>query len=333
MAAVGAGTAYIDPGHLSRQRHVIPCQTAYGNSDSSDELQTYFALRKLFNFFSEWRMQISILKGVLFVAELSGYDTGETLAWAVAEAIGEALDITELSVSITVLKLIYESGKEVHNYERFAPPNPLFINQGFEDAASPHSANYMRHRTYKNVGSAGIGAAGALASTATAVDVGGILQHSNAAGSTLAHLKNLRDVAKRYPHSRTIQYWLEVCMKCKIMKAGVRGGQLVTASIPVGPVGIASDVVAGLAKVGIAATMTGAVNRVAMQLHWRANVEMRLGSSLGGTADKPNGPASAAYFEIFRRRGATRIFGQYNVPALISEPGGWYPLRDKLLLI
>ena len=263
------------------------------------------------------------------------YDVGETFTWAVAESIGEALDITALSVSMAIARLIYDSGKEVHDYDPSAPPNPLFLGNGFDDAASPRSAKYMKHRTYKKIGSAGVGTAGKLASTATAVDVGGLVQHSNATGSTLMHLKMLREIAGRYPKSRTIQYWLEVCMKCKIMKASVRGGQFVTAAIPVGPVGIASDVVAGLAKVGITATMSGAVNRVAMELHWRANVEMRIGSSgrFGGSAKKPNGPASAVYFEIFRRRGATRFFGQYDVPALISEAGGWIPLRDKLLLI
>lgn len=268
--------------------------------------------------------------------QLSGqekFDTGETFAWAVAEAIGEAADNAGLKAATAILKLLYDTRKEIKGYDPSAPPNPLFLDNGFDDAASPRSSNYMSNTTYKKIGSAAIGTAGTLASTATVVDVGGLLQHSNATGSTLMHLKMLHEIAKRHRKSQTIQYWLEVCMKCKIMKASVRGGQLVTAAIPVGPVGIASNVVAGLAKVGIAATMTGAVNRVAMELHWRANVEMRVGSGIGGSAQKPNGPASAVYFEIFRRRGATRIFGQYDVPALISEAGGWIPLRDKLLLV
>lgn len=124
-------------------------------------------------------------------------------------------------------------------------------------------------------------------------------------------------------------------MKCKIMKSNMRGGPRVTAAIPVDPVRIASDIAAGLANVGITATMTGTVNRVAMELHWRANAKIRLGGSkrFGGSSQKLNGPASAICFGIFRRRGATRFLGQYDVRALISEPRGWVPRRDKLLLI
>ena len=46
---------------------------------------------------------------------------------------------------------------------------------------------------------------------------------------------------------------------------------------------------------------------------------------------KVNGPASAIMFEIFRRRGPTGFFGQCDVTNIISESGGWFALRDKLL--
>lgn len=46
---------------------------------------------------------------------------------------------------------------------------------------------------------------------------------------------------------------------------------------------------------------------------------------------KVNGLASAIMFEIFRRRGSTGFFGQCDVTNIISESGGWFALRDKLL--
>ena len=35
--------------------------------------------------------------------------------------------------------------------------------------------------------------------------------------------------------------------------------------------------------------------------------------------------------EIFRRRGPTGFFGQCDVTNIISESGGWFALRAKLL--
>ena len=45
------------------------------------------------------------------------------------------------------------------------------------------------------------------------------------------------------------------------------------------------------------------------------------------------GPASAIFWEIFTRRGATRMLGAYDVAALVRKPAGWMALGDKLMLI
>lgn len=45
------------------------------------------------------------------------------------------------------------------------------------------------------------------------------------------------------------------------------------------------------------------------------------------------GPASAIVWEIFTKRGATRVLGAYDVAALVREPAGWMALGDKLMLI
>ena len=97
---------------------------------------------------------------------------------------------------------------------------------------------------------------------------------------------------------------------------------------------MAKNVIANLGRAGVRLNYGTGVNKVAMELHWCANVEMRV-SGVGGEkiTTKVNGLASAIMFEIFRRRGATRFFGQYDVANIISESGGWFALRDKLLLM
>jgi hypothetical protein len=168
----------------------------------------------------------------------------------------------------------------------------------------------------------------------TQVDVSGILLHANATGSTGAHMKMLRGIAMKYPRSSTVRKWMEICMVAKSAKAGIRGTKLVGAVIPIGALGIATNVIANLGRTGVRMNYGTVVNKVAMELHWRANVEMRLSGVGGGKiTTKVNGPASAVMFEIFRRRGATRFFGQYDVANIISETGGWFALRDKLLLM
>jgi hypothetical protein len=45
------------------------------------------------------------------------------------------------------------------------------------------------------------------------------------------------------------------------------------------------------------------------------------------------GPASAIFWEVFTKRGATMALGSYDVAALVREPAGWLALADKLTLI
>ena len=52
-----------------------------------------------------------------------------------------------------------------------------------------------------------------------------------------------------------------------------------------------------------------------------------------GPAGPSAGPASAIFWEIFTKRGATRILGNYDIDALVREPAGWLALGDKLTLI
>lgn len=168
----------------------------------------------------------------------------------------------------------------------------------------------------------------------TQVDVSGILLQGNATGSIAGHIKMLRGIAVKYPGSSTVCKWVQTCMVAKSVKVGIRGTKLVGAAIPIGALGRAKNVIANLGRAGVRMNYGTGVNKVAMELHWCANVEMRL-SGVGGEkiTTKVNGLASAIMFEIFRRRGATRFFGQYDVANIISKSGGWFALRDKLLLM
>lgn len=258
-------------------------------------------------------------------------DIGETIAWSIADVVGEA---TGLSAPITLYHLLRDLDKEMGDFDDHAPPNALFISHGFTGTQSPHTSKYMASRSFKNMGSAVLGTVGSLGSAVTQVDAAGILMHTNATGSTLAHLKMLYQMSKRYPRSQTVQNWVRTCMVAKTFKAGIRGTELAGAAIPIGAVGISTSIAAAIARNGVTLKYGTVISEVAMELHWRANVEMRL-SGIGGGAQTQmaNGPASAVFFEIFRRRGFTRVFGQYNVPAMIAESGGWWALRDKLLLM
>ena len=252
--------------------------------------------------------------------------TVEEITWTVAEAIGEG---TGFSLPLILAHYVRDMAGEIKDYDPSAPPNPLFLSNGFDQTASPYTSKYMSNRTKKNMGGTSLAVAGTLASGVTQVDAAGVIMHSNSTGSTLAHIKMLRTIAQKYKRSTTIQEWVKAVERAKLCKAGIRGTELAGAAIPIGAVGIATGVGASFAKLGVQLTYGALLNKVAMEVHWRANVEMRL----VGAAQTASGPASAIMFEIFRRRGATRVFGQYNIPKIISESGGWWALRDKLLLI
>jgi len=73
---------------------------------------------------------------------------------------------------------------------------------------------------------------------------------------------------------------------------------------------------------------------VANEIHWRASQEQFLsGTVLGKGTGGAVGPASRIVWELFVKRGMTRILGKYDVDALVSEPAGWHAISDKLLLI
>jgi len=131
--------------------------------------------------------------------------------------------------------------------------------------------------------------------------------------------------------TKTNTKWLEFLIKVKALKVGIRGIQFAGAAIPIGTVGIA--IASSVAKFGVKLTMTKVYLATASEIHWRVYQEQAINGGFGLEGMSAVGSASKIMYEIFARRGATRIFGKYDVDQLIKEPGGWMALNDKLMLI
>lgn len=262
-------------------------------------------------------------------------DDPEDVLWAVVEGLAAVIDgATGGIVGGCVgggLQTLVDTVKHNKGGAGLAP-NPWFVFNQHDDKESPYTKKYLRNRSRKNLASGILGIGGTVSSQATQADVIGILQHGNAVGSTSAHLYKLRSLAQNHKQSQTLTAWIDLIIKMKAIKAGVRGTQLVGAAVPVGALQIATGVGAAIAKLGIKLNFTNVCLVTAADLHWRAFQEQAISGGLLGKTGKV-GPASNMMYEIFARRGATRFFGKYDVDKIIKEPAGWMAVSDKLLLI
>lgn len=257
-------------------------------------------------------------------------DDAEDVAWFVIESIASAHDgVSGLVTTIHHLRNLY--GLE-DDGEHSIVPNPFFGANGHE-GRSPGTRKYLTGRGFKNVGGSLLATVGEAASAVTVVDVVGIGQHGNASASTVTHMIKIRAVGSKFRRSETITCWADAIMKAKGAKVTVRGTGLAAASIPVPALGLAVGIGTTIAKLGIKLSLGKLVARTAMEIHWRAYQEQVISGGIGGGSTGAVGPASAMFTEIFTRRGATRIFGKYDIDRFIREPGGWMALNDKLMLI
>ena len=260
----------------------------------------------------------------------------EDVAWTVMEGVTVLIDgITGTSVaSLTVgsLQSLRDGIGLSSSIE--AVPNPWFVWNGHadDDADMSYTHKYLRNRAIKGFAGGLFGLAGTASSQVTQVDVAGIAMHGNALATTSAHLIKLKALASGYKQSETLTGWIDVLIRMKAIKAGVRGSQLAGAAIPIGAVGLATGLVAAGIKLGVKLTHTKCCAMTAANIHWRAYQEQAISGGLFGKTGKI-GPASNMMYEMFCRRGATRIFGKYDVDRMIKEPTGWMCLNDKLMLI
>ena len=255
---------------------------------------------------------------------------GEDIAWLVIESIASANDTA--SAIFTVLHFLRDAYGTANSEDPGIIPNPLFLANGHE-GRSKKTRSYLKSRSFKSLGGGAIGAVGALATPVTLVDVGGIAQHSNAIGTTSAHLMGIKAAGASFKRSETITRWVDAMIAAKTAKMGVRVAGLAGAAIPVPAVSLGTGIATTLAKLGIKLTLGKLIARTAMEVHWRSRQELVLGRGIGGIKSGACGPASAMFYEVFTKRGVTRIFGKYDTEQLIAEPGGWMALNDKLMLM
>jgi hypothetical protein len=178
-------------------------------------------------------------------------------------------------------------------------------------------------------------------------------------------------VRTKQDNAKIIHDWCALIRTMKSIKVAVRGTQLVGSVIP--HASIPTSILSAVMKTGIKLTATGACYAAAAQLqalafqeqgYWAAPArrfpaltpneprpKLKPPSSRApafkplptipentvyapsGKTGPDAGPASSVIWEIFTKRGATRLLGKYDVAALIHEPAGWMALADKLLLI
>ena len=258
-------------------------------------------------------------------------EAAEAISWQVAGALaGDAA-----MPLMAYLQMVYEMAKEEKSPEEELASNPQFIFNGHSGRGSPKTKSYFGYRKRLSLFSSAAGFTSTIASTATQVDVGGVLKESNAIGSSIGHLCIVRATGARYRRSQTITRWVDAIQTAKGLKIAVRSVDLAGAAIPIGAVGLGTGIASAVAKAGIKVTIGGLMGRVAMELHWRAFQEVTISRSrvLVAPNGKAVGPASAILYELFTKRGMTRIFGQHDTANIIKEPAGWLAVRDKLMLM
>jgi hypothetical protein len=260
----------------------------------------------------------------------------EEVIWAVIDTVGAILDgvnsIPIVGPVANVAKII-KTAADGSGADSLID-NPYFIGNGQgEDDPSAYTKKYMKNRMAKNIAAGGASIAGAVGSVWTAVDVAGIAMHGNATGTTAAHLAVYADMAKKVRKGGTLAQWLDILIKMKSLKLTVRGTSLVGSAVPVPAVGITTGVIAAAVATGTKLTLSKACVATAVELHWRTWQEQFMSGVFGGGRGKSVGPASAMVYELFAKRGITRVLGKYDIDQLVKEPAGWHAICDKLLLI
>ncbi len=252
----------------------------------------------------------------------------EDVCWFIAESLASMNDTAGTLVNIAAF---LRSAYKLTDEEEDIIQNPSFLANG-HGGRSPSTRKYFSSRGLKNFGGGAASFASGLASGVTMVDTVGIVQGANAVGTTTAHLVGVKAAGARFKKSQTITRWVDAIIAAKSAKLGVRAAGLAGSAIPIPAVGLGIGIATTVAKLGIKVTMQNLITRTSMEVHWRAYQELAISRGLSGGTGAA-GPASAMFYEIFTKRGITRIFGKYDAEALIKEPGGWMALRDKLMLI
>lgn len=266
-----------------------------------------------------------------------GSSDKETVVWAFVEGVAAVLDgvnqVPIVGPASNLAKMIVATAKGSGANEML--DNPYFVGNGHgEDDPSAVTAKYLKSRFRKGLAGSGASVVGAVGSVWTAVDVAAIGMHGNAVGTTAVHLGIFADMYRKSRKGGTVAEWLEIVVKVKTVKLTVRTTSLVGACIPIPAAGITTGLIAAAVAAGGKITLSKACAATAIELHWRAKQEQFMsGKVLGAATGGSVGPASRIVWELFTKRGITRILGAYDIAAIVNEPAGWMAINDKLLLI
>lgn len=218
--------------------------------------------------------------------------------------------------------------------------NPYFITHKVDELDttnhSPKCKRYFKMRRIKRIGGSITSGVGSVLGSVTQVNVLGLARHGRAEASTALHLYRFHAMSKQVKQSRFLSDLIAVMIKAKGIKAGVRGAQFVSDTIPQALAGgsIISAVVGGVGSVagGMAMKkMSGAITLAAIEMHWRAYQELKVGAAFGGGS----GPAMRMIRELMNSPVLDKVKPLAGVPAdvYIREPFGHLVIRDKLMLI
>ena len=267
--------------------------------------------------------------------EISNGRKPENVFWEVVDAVSAVIDgATDTKICSSIAGGVSAvHGTISHRKSDVGlTPNPFFVwNQ--HDGQTKYTKKYLRNTSRKAIGASVFSLGGNIASAFTQVDITGSAVHLNAGGSTLRHWCKLKSIADSHTKSRTISQWLDVVMRMKEIKMGLRQTQLMGAAIPNGAVGIITGIGAAAARAGVKLTQTNVCLATAAEIHWRAHLEQKVsGFIFRGGGGGAKGPAGRIVHELFTHRGVgSFFFSNYDADKLIKEPSGWMAISHKLL--
>ena len=266
--------------------------------------------------------------------------SNDEIVWAFIDGISTALDYAVGSTTGGYGVPLAAAGPiaDVANLtwslkDSFEPlDNPYFITNGHGiDDDSPLTKLFFKNLKNQKLFNSSVGIASTTASTWTLVDIGGSAAHSHALYTTGAHLNRLHQLSKKMRQDGTVAGWIDLAIKMKSIKMGVRKSQFTANAVPIPLVGLITDVMAVAVSSGATMTHTKACVGAALELHWRAKQEQSMASVGSRGAGSSVGPASKITWELCTKLGVGSMFGNVPIGNIINEPAGWHVINAKLI--
>ncbi len=276
-----------------------------------------------------------------FMSKKKAYEVGGAVASEAAmigmSKAGEALEAAT-GFPVTVLLeaglSVYELREAAKNHKLI--PNPRLLMNGHTSGDSEHTRYYLKMRRMKkfrnSFGDAlGIGlqvAQDAATFGVGGVNVVGLVKHSMCHASALAHLARLELLARKVDQSEYLTALIRDMMKVIAAKASLHAGKQAAALIPNS---LASNLVSAavsLGAAGTAALMRELINRIAVEVHFRAYVELTIGKIYGNAY----GPAARMAQELMNPTWAIDLTPKQKVRGYMLERAGYLVLKDKMAI-